>query len=44
MVVEPSETIFNDMVNKIKTTASYTGGETKFWASISDSVNLFLSM
>jgi hypothetical protein len=42
MVVEPSETIFNDMVNKIKTTASYTGGKTNFWASISESVNLYL--
>ncbi|CAJ2631459.1 unnamed protein product [Trifolium pratense] len=30
MVVEPSETIFNDMVNKIKTTASYTGGDQGF--------------
>ena len=28
MVVEPSETLFNDMVNKIKTTKSYTGGKT----------------
>nr|AFK39755.1 unknown [Lotus japonicus] len=30
MVVEPSETIFNDMVGKIKTTASYTGGDQGF--------------
>ncbi|KAL5061156.1 hypothetical protein RYX36_032760 [Vicia faba] len=30
MVVEPSETVFNDMVNKIKTTASYTGGDQGF--------------
>lgn len=30
MVVEPSETVFNDMVDKIKTTASYTGGRTDF--------------
>lgn len=36
MVVEPSETLFNDMVNKIKTTKSYTGGKTIFSVSISD--------
>lgn len=30
MVVEPSETLFNDMVNKIKTTKSYTGGDQGF--------------
>ncbi|XP_004494729.1 inositol phosphorylceramide glucuronosyltransferase 1-like [Cicer arietinum] len=30
MVVEPSETVFNDMVNKIKTTKSYTGGDQGF--------------
>lgn len=44
MVVEPSETVFNDMVNKIKTTKSYTGGKTFFGASMSilDSIRLFL--
>jgi len=31
MVVEPSATLFNDMMSKIKTTASYTGGKNKFW-------------
>ncbi|KAJ1413864.1 Nucleotide-diphospho-sugar transferase [Sesbania bispinosa] len=30
MVVEPSETVFNDMMRKIKTTASYTGGDQGF--------------
>jgi len=30
MVVEPSATLFNDMMSKIKTTASYTGGKTNF--------------
>ncbi|KAK7285898.1 hypothetical protein RJT34_20683 [Clitoria ternatea] len=30
MVVEPSETVFKDMVRKIKTTASYTGGDQGF--------------
>ncbi|TKY45833.1 Inositol phosphorylceramide glucuronosyltransferase 1 [Spatholobus suberectus] len=30
MVVEPSETVFNDMMSKIKTTASYTGGDQGF--------------
>jgi len=30
MVVEPSQTVFNDMISKIKTTASYTGGENNF--------------
>lgn len=31
MVVEPSQTVFNDMISKIKTTASYTGGKINFW-------------
>lgn len=26
MVVEPSEAVFNDMMSKVKTLASYTGG------------------
>ncbi|KAL3030588.1 hypothetical protein AAZX31_03G228600 [Glycine max] len=30
MVVEPSATLFNDMMSKIKTTASYTGGDQGF--------------
>lgn len=30
MVVEPSESLFNDMMSKIKTTASYTGGDQGF--------------
>ncbi|KAL9320398.1 hypothetical protein ACSQ67_012237 [Phaseolus vulgaris] len=30
MVVEPSQTVFNDMISKIKTTASYTGGDQGF--------------
>ena len=27
MVVEPSETLFSDMMSKVKTTFSYTGGK-----------------
>ncbi|KAL4305745.1 hypothetical protein HN51_039731 [Arachis hypogaea] len=30
MVVEPSETLFNDMMSKVKTLASYTGGDQGF--------------
>lgn len=30
MVVEPSETVFNDMMSKVKTLASYTGGDQGF--------------
>ncbi|KAI4301951.1 hypothetical protein L6164_035182 [Bauhinia variegata] len=30
MVVEPSETIFNDMMSKVKTLPSYTGGDQGF--------------
>jgi len=41
MVVEPSETVFNDMISKIKTTASYTGGKNNFWVVLY-SITLFL--
>lgn len=30
MVVEPSDTVFNDMMSKVKTLPSYTGGKTIF--------------
>lgn len=30
MVVEPSETVFNDMMSKVKTLPSYTGGKVFF--------------
>lgn len=33
MVVEPSETVFNDMMSKVSTLPSYTGGKTFFWES-----------
>jgi alpha-N-acetylglucosamine transferase len=33
MVVEPSETVFNDMMSKVSTLPSYTGGKTFFCES-----------
>jgi alpha-N-acetylglucosamine transferase len=31
MVVEPSEAVFNDMMSKVKTLPSYTGGKPPFF-------------
>lgn len=34
MVVEPSQTVFNDMMSKVKTLSSYTGGKNSYFYNI----------